>query len=66
MHPQVIWWTQLRIQRWKQRKEKELEHSLVRGTSRVEGCDGALDATKKIDKQFNHSHGLAQTKQQVG
>jgi hypothetical protein len=24
------------------------------------------DGIKKIDKQFNYSHGIAQTKQQVG
>jgi len=24
--PQAPWWTQLQVQRWKQRKEKELDH----------------------------------------
>jgi hypothetical protein len=40
--------------------------SLVRNTSRVEGVLELWDGTKKIDKQINYSHELAQTKQQVG
>ncbi len=41
-------------------------HSLARNTLGVEGCVGALEWTRKIDKQFNYSLRLAQTKQQVG
>jgi len=40
--------------------------SLVRNTSGVEGVLELWDGTKKIDKQINYSHELAQTKQQVG
>jgi hypothetical protein len=36
--------------------------SLAHNTSRVEGRAGALGWTKNIDKKFNYSHGLAQTK----
>jgi hypothetical protein len=66
-HPQVPWWTQLQVQKWKQRKEKELGHTpwLVA----LQGWRGVLelwDGTRKIDKQFSYSHEPAQTKQQVG
>jgi len=40
------------------------------GSQHFEGRNACLlelqDGTRKIDKQFNHSHRLAQTKQQVG
>jgi len=39
--------------------------SLAHNTLGVEGRARAPNGTKKIDKQFNHSHGPAQTKQQV-
>jgi hypothetical protein len=39
---------------------------LVHSISRIERHVGALGGIKKIDKQFNHSHGPAQIKQQVG
>jgi hypothetical protein len=37
--------------------------SLVRSISGVEGVLELWDGTKKIDKQINYSHKLAQTKQ---
>jgi hypothetical protein len=52
---------------WKQRKGKELgtffgsQHFGGRGA-----CWSSRMGTRKIDKQVNHSHRLAQTKQQGG
>jgi len=40
--------------------------SLVRNTLGVEGYVGVPILIWKIDKHFIYSHGLAQTKQQVG
>jgi len=40
--------------------------SLAHSTSGVEGRVGALGWTRKIDKQFNYSHEVVQTKQLVG
>ncbi len=41
-------------------------HSLARSNLGLEGCVGAPRWTRMSDKRFNYSHGLAQTKQQVG
>jgi hypothetical protein len=41
-------------------------HSLVHSTSRVKEHVEASGWTRRTDKQLNHSHGSAQTKQQVG
>ncbi len=38
---------------------------LVRNTLGVKGMLELRDGTRKIDKQFTYSHGIAQTKQQV-
>jgi hypothetical protein len=38
MHPHIPWKTQMRVQKWKQQKEKGVEvRYLIRSTSRVEG-----------------------------
>jgi hypothetical protein len=53
--------------RWKQRKSKELGYiPLAHNTLGVEGCAGALGWGLGRMININNSHGLAQTKQQVG
>jgi hypothetical protein len=55
--------------RWKQQKSKELGHDpwlvTLLGWG-VEGCAGALGWGLGRVTSINYSHGLAQTKQQVG
>jgi hypothetical protein len=44
-----------------------VRNTLARSTLEVEGHVGTLGwGTRKIDKQVNYLHGLAQNKQQVG
>jgi hypothetical protein len=38
-------------------------HSLARNTLGIKRCAGLRDGTRKIDTQFNYTHGPAQTKQ---
>jgi hypothetical protein len=66
-HPQTPWWTQLRVQMWKQKKDKELGH--IPWFVTLRGYRGMLELQDGIttsDKRVNYSHGPTQTKQQVG
>jgi hypothetical protein len=51
-------WTQLRVQKWKQRKETIGTCSLARTTSRVEGCVGAPRWVlgRVTNKSITHTH----------
>jgi hypothetical protein len=66
-HPQAPLWTHCKSKG--ENNGRRRSWGTLLGSQHFEGrgaCRGSEMGTRKIDKQLNYSHELAQTKQQVG